>query len=139
MLLSEKIYLIIDMQKKMQEMKDRKQFTKKNLCDVCVPVRDQLGLSDQDTIRIANGNASLSEIMDLIQTRSIDTDKALMTCEALNHCFVKKDCEGCPNRGSDQDQISCMQQIGSDAIEVIEGLILDNHRLKSELKNLEQE
>ena len=139
MLLSEKIYLIIDMQKKMQEMKERKQFTKKNLCDICVPVRDQLGLSDQDTIRIASGNASLSEIMDLIQTQSVDADKALMTCEALNHCFVKKDCDGCPNRGSDQDRIGCMQAIGSDAIEIIEGLILDNHRLKSELKNLEQE
>ena len=74
----EKLQLLADMQKNVKKLKDSKVFTKQNLCDICVPVRDQLNLTDQETLAVANNNATLAEIVGLLQKTPDDvTDERL--------------------------------------------------------------
>lgn len=41
-------------------------FTKKKLCELCVPFRDKYKLTDRQTLMIARNELSLDEILDLV-------------------------------------------------------------------------
>lgn len=41
-------------------------FTKKKLCELCVPFRDKYKLTDRQTLMIAGNKLSLNEILDLV-------------------------------------------------------------------------
>lgn len=44
-------------------------YSKKALCDLCVPFRDRYGLTDLQTLRIARKELSLSELLDLLERK----------------------------------------------------------------------
>lgn len=74
----EKIQLLAEMQQKVNELKRSGSFTKKDLCEACAPVRDLMGLTDRETIMVANNTATLSEIVELLQkTPDAVTDEKL--------------------------------------------------------------
>lgn len=74
----EKLQLLAEMQNKVSEMKKSEGFTKKDLCDVCVPVRDLLKLTDKETLSMANNTTSLSDIVNLLEKTPDDiTDERL--------------------------------------------------------------
>ena len=62
-----KLQMLAEMQASVQKAKEKNLFTKKNLCDICIPVRDALGLTDAETLSVANNTATLSEIVLMLQ------------------------------------------------------------------------
>lgn len=74
----EKLQLLVEMQNKVSKMKESEGFTKKDLCDACIPIRDLLKLTDKETLSVANNTASLSDILYLLDKTPDDiTDEAL--------------------------------------------------------------
>lgn len=74
----EKMRLLVEMQRKVNELKNSGSFTKKDLCEACTPVRDLMGLTDQETLSVANNTATLSDIVKLLQKTPDDiTDERL--------------------------------------------------------------
>ncbi len=63
---------IADLQDGYKAMIEEKSFTKKKLCELCIPFRDKYHLSDSQTIAIAREEMSISEICDLVE---ISNDK----------------------------------------------------------------
>ena len=60
---------IAEMQRQYQNLIDTKSLTKKALCDLCVPFRDQYGLTDLQTLRIARKEIGIPEIIDLFDKK----------------------------------------------------------------------
>lgn len=60
---------IAEMQRQYQNLIDTKSLTKKALCDLCVPFRDEYGLTDLQTLMIARKEMGISEIIDLFEKR----------------------------------------------------------------------
>ena len=54
-----------ELQEKYQALIDERKFTKKNMCDLCIPFRDKYGLTDLQTLRIARKEMDLSEMVTL--------------------------------------------------------------------------
>ncbi len=46
---------------------DAKRVTKKAICDLCIPFRDKYGLTDLQTLRIAQDKMDLSEMVELLE------------------------------------------------------------------------
>ena len=63
----EKLKLLGKMQDDIKNLRARRTFTKKDMCEVCLPVRDALGMDDRETLAIANGIASLSDIARILE------------------------------------------------------------------------
>ena len=116
----EKLQLLADMQKNVKKLKDSKVFTKQNLCDICVPVRDQLNLTDQETLAVANNNATLAEIVGLLQKTPDDVTDERLRAEriaAYHSLAVELKRELPVVVGEDIDLISqkLIAQVGGDA------------------------
>ena len=60
---------IAEMQKQYQNLIDTKSLTKKALCDLCVPFRDEYGLTDLQTLMIARNEVGIPEIIDLFEKK----------------------------------------------------------------------
>ena len=60
---------IAEMQRQYQNLIDTKSLTKKALCDLCVPFRDEYGLTDLQTLRIARKEMDIAEIIDLFNKK----------------------------------------------------------------------
>lgn len=60
---------IAEMQTQYQKLIDTKSLTKKALCDLCVPFRDEYGLTDLQTLRIARKEMDIAEIIDLFNKK----------------------------------------------------------------------
>lgn len=60
---------IAEMQRQYQNLIDTKSLTKKALCDLCVPFRDEYGLTDLQTLMIARKEIDIPEIIDLFEKR----------------------------------------------------------------------
>lgn len=56
-----------NLQDDFKELIDKKKFTKKAMCDLCIPFRDKYGLSDLQTLRIARREMELSEMVALAE------------------------------------------------------------------------
>ena len=56
-----------ELQKEYQKLIDERKFTKKDMCDLCIPFRDKYNLTDLQTLRIARKEMDLSEMVDLIK------------------------------------------------------------------------
>ena len=65
-----------------------KHFTKKALCDLCVPIRDKYNLTDSTVLQIARNEISLSELInmfdlddrDVAKSRYPSGDKHIIAC-----------------------------------------------------------
>ena len=57
------------MQKEYQRLVDTRKLSKKAMCELCVPFRDEYGLTDLQTLRIARGDMDLMEMVELLQQR----------------------------------------------------------------------
>ena len=55
------------MQRQYQNLIDTKSLTKKAMCDLCVPFRDEYGLTDLQTLMIARNEIGIPEIIDFIK------------------------------------------------------------------------
>ena len=62
---------IAEMQRQYQNMIDTKSLTKKALCDLCVPFRDEYGLTDLQTLMIARKEMGIPEIIDLFEKKAV--------------------------------------------------------------------
>lgn len=60
---------VAELQKAYQKLIDERRFTKKAMCDLCIPFRDKYGLKDSQAIRIARNDMDLSEMVDLLEGR----------------------------------------------------------------------
>ena len=60
---------IAEMQRQYQNLIDTKSLTKKSLCDLCVPFRDEYGLTDLQTLMIARKEIGIPEIIDLFEKK----------------------------------------------------------------------
>ena len=60
---------IAEMQRQYQNLIDTKSLTKKALCDLCVPFRDEYGLTDLQTLMIASKEVGIPEIIDLFDKK----------------------------------------------------------------------
>lgn len=60
---------IAEMQKQYQNLIDTKSLTKKAMCDLCVPFRDEHGLTDLQTLMIARKEMGIPEIIDLFEKK----------------------------------------------------------------------
>ena len=60
---------IAEMQRQYQNLIDTKSLTKKALCDLCVPFRDEYGLTDLQTLMIARKEIGIPEIVDLFEKK----------------------------------------------------------------------
>lgn len=54
-----------ELQENYQDLIDNGKFTKKDICELCVPFRDKYKLTDLQTLRIARKEMDLSEMVDL--------------------------------------------------------------------------
>lgn len=63
---------IVKLQEDWKAMVDAKKVTKKAICDLCIPFRDEHGLTDKVTLALARNELSLNQIADLIDGRMID-------------------------------------------------------------------
>ena len=54
-------------QKKYKKLIDKKQLTKKAMCDLCIPFRDKYALTDLQTLRIARQEMNLAEMVTLAE------------------------------------------------------------------------
>jgi hypothetical protein len=61
-----KIRMLANMQKAYADMVATGKVTKKQMCDICIPVRDALNLSDLQTLQIAREEMSLNDIINLL-------------------------------------------------------------------------
>ena len=68
-----KIRLIAKMQDDYIRLGSSNKLNKKNICDLCVPVRDALGLDDQETLRIARRQMTLPAIIELLDSKKAKT------------------------------------------------------------------
>jgi hypothetical protein len=66
-----KIRLIAKMQQDYISLVNSSKLSKKNICDVCIPVRDALGLDDQVTLRIARRQMTLPAIIEIIDSKTV--------------------------------------------------------------------
>lgn len=57
---------VTELQNGYQKLLNDKCFTKKKLCELCVPFRDKYKLTDRQTLMIARNELSLNEILDLV-------------------------------------------------------------------------
>ena len=62
---------IAEMQENYQKMIDEKRFTKKALCDLCVPFGDKYSLTDLQTLQIARNELSISEIVSIFEDKGV--------------------------------------------------------------------
>ena len=62
---------IAEMQRQYQNLIDTKSLTKKALCDLCVPFRDEYGLTDLQTLMIARKEMGIPEIIDLFEKKAV--------------------------------------------------------------------
>ena len=60
---------IAEMQRQYQNLIDTKSLTKKAMCDLCVPFRDEYGLTDLQTLMIAQKEMGIPEIIDLFEKK----------------------------------------------------------------------
>lgn len=60
---------IAELQTQYQKLVDTKSLSKKALCDLCVPFRDEYGLTDLQTLMIVRKEMDISEIIDLFEKR----------------------------------------------------------------------
>lgn len=60
---------IAEMQNQYQNLIDTKSLTKKALCDLCIPFRDEYGLTDLQTLMIARKEVGIPEIIDLFEKK----------------------------------------------------------------------
>ena len=60
---------IAEMQRQYQNLIDTKSLTKKSLCDLCVPFRDEYGLTDLQTLMISRKEVGIPEIIDLFDKK----------------------------------------------------------------------
>lgn len=61
---------VVRLQKDYQQLVDSKSITKKDICRVCIPFRDKLGLTDLQTFRIARKEMDLAEIVELLDKKA---------------------------------------------------------------------
>ena len=62
-----KLREIVKLQKEYQKMVIGKiPFTKRNLCNLCVPFRDKYGLTDDQVLRLVRKQMDLSEMIDVV-------------------------------------------------------------------------
>lgn len=61
---------IVKLQNGYEKLVSEKKFTKKALCNLCVPFRDKYKLTDSETIRLARNEMSLKEILNLFKKES---------------------------------------------------------------------
>lgn len=66
MVFETKIRMIANMQNEYKRMVASGNVTKKKMCDICVPVRDALQLSDLQTLQIAREEMTLNDIIQLL-------------------------------------------------------------------------
>lgn len=57
---------IADLQDAYKTMIEENSFSKKKLCELCIPFRDKYHLSDSQAVAIARAEMSISEICDLV-------------------------------------------------------------------------
>lgn len=73
----EKIKMIADMQTSYKNAVRNKELTKKRMCEICVPVRDALHLSDLEILKIAREETTLSEIISLLENGERDVPEIM--------------------------------------------------------------
>ena len=62
-----KLREIVELQKEYQKMASGKiPFTKRNLCNLCVPFRDKYGLTDDQVLRLSRKQMEISEMIDTV-------------------------------------------------------------------------
>lgn len=62
-----KLREIVELQKEYSKMASGKiPFTKRNLCDLCIPFRDKYGLNDDQVLRLARKQMDIAEIIDVM-------------------------------------------------------------------------
>ena len=62
-----KLREIVALQKEYRKMESGKiLFTKRNLCNLCVPFRDKYGLNDDQVLRLARKQMGIEEIIDVM-------------------------------------------------------------------------
>ncbi len=66
-----KIRLVANMQHEYEKLLSSRKLTKKAMCDLCVPVRDALNISDSEILRIARKEMTLYEIVKLIDSKTV--------------------------------------------------------------------
>ena len=63
-----KLREIVELQKGYADLESGKVlFTKRNLCDLCVPFRDKYALNDDQVLRIARKRMDISEMIDVMK------------------------------------------------------------------------
>ena len=62
---------IAELQENYQRLIDKKQLTKKAMCDLCVPFRDKYKLTDLQTLRIARKEMEISEMVALFEKKEV--------------------------------------------------------------------
>lgn len=60
---------IAELQTGYQKLIDTRSMTKKALCDLCVPFRDEYNLKDSQVLQIARKELDISEIIELFERR----------------------------------------------------------------------
>ena len=63
---------VAELQEAYQRLIDEKRFTKRAMCDLCIPFRDKYGLKDSQALRIARKEMDLAEIVDLLEALKDD-------------------------------------------------------------------
>ena len=58
---------VADLQAAYQRLIDENRFTKRAMCDLCIPFRDKHRLTDLQTLRIARKEMDLSEMVNLLE------------------------------------------------------------------------
>jgi hypothetical protein len=65
-----KIRKIAELQFEYQKLVNSKKLTKKAICDLCIPLRDDIGCTDIDILKIARKEIGLTEIIKIIDENS---------------------------------------------------------------------
>lgn len=58
---------VAELQEAYQRLIDENRFTKRAMCDLCIPFRDKYRLTDLQTLRIARKEMDLLEMVNLLE------------------------------------------------------------------------
>lgn len=116
MLVLKKIRILAKMQTDVASLKASNHLTKQALCNACVPVRDELGLTDQQTLSIANGNSNLADIAVVLGKDEANAEMAARSHQGMICCFLQKNCSGCPYSDPDYGKRDCMATMANEAM-----------------------
>ena len=80
----EKIKLVAQMQQSYKDAVKNNKLTKKTMCEICVPVRDALALSDLETLKMAREEMSLMDIINMIDNTEKDVCEMMILSSFMN-------------------------------------------------------